>query len=390
MSKRKILFVCSSMNVGGAEKSLVNLLNMIDYQKYDVSLLLLKNQGPLKTQIPVFVKLISLPPRAKALFDISCFSFTNVILKIIKYFSTGLETILWHHYDVVRAYRWKHFYGKICEKFYDHFDVAIAFQSGECTYFAFDKIYAKRYVTYFHTDIKNIKIAKEIDVNYLNKANLILTISPQCVNSIVSLFPSFKEKTKCLENPSSSDLVKKLAGEVLPDEYLISNNCLRIVSVGRLIDIKGYDLVVDAAMILREKGFSFNWFIVGEGQERKNLEKRIKLNRVEDCVHLIGLKLNPYPYIKFADLLVQSSRYEGKSVVLDEAKILGKQILVTNYNSAKDQIIDGVNGYICDINAKSIAEGIIKIIRHPITVQDNVKRDNVSEYMNILLGDDEK
>lgn len=385
--KKNILFVCSSMKMGGAEKSLVNLLNMIDYDKYSVSLLLLQNRGVLKQQIPSKVNILDLPQKAKSLYDEDQRSFINILMKIIKYVSTGLEFFLWRDYDAVRAHRWVDFYCRFCEKLPYCFDAVIAFQSGESTYFSFDKIIAKRYVTYFHTDIKNIKLASKIDDKYLKLADLIVTISPQCVDSIVSLFPNYKMKTVCLNNPVSYSLIHKLAGDVLPIEYEKFCGYIKIISVGRLVDIKGFDLVIDAATILKNKKIMFKWFIVGEGKERKKLEKQILQNKVSDCVFLIGQRTNPYPYIKFANLLVQSSRYEGKSVVLDEAKILEKPIVVTNYNSVKDQIIDGVSGYICEMNPDSIAKGVMKSIEKPIIAQAINKTDDVSDYMNVILGE---
>ena len=386
MTKHSILFVCASVKVGGAEKSLVNLLNMIDYDKYNVSLLLLQKQGALMEQIPANVTMVDLPDRAKALYDDVNFSLSNLSMKAIKYISTGLEHIKYKEYDVLRAHRWKDYYQKKCESLRTKYDTVVAFQSGESTYYAFDKIKADRYVTFFHTDIKNIKIAKEIEKEYLKKADLIATISPKCVESICNVFPEFSKKTVCLENPSSAALIKKMAGDVAPEEYR-KKEAFIIVSVGRLIDIKGYDMVVDACSILKNGGLSFHWYIVGEGNERKKLEKQIKEKDIADCVHLIGLRMNPYPYMKFANLLVQSSRYEGKSMVLDEAKILGKQILVTNYNSAKDQITDGVDGHICEMSAYGIAEGVKKAIQQPIAYALNCTDKNVDHYMQVLTGE---
>lgn len=386
MKKKKLLFVCASLKVGGAEKSLVNLLNIMDYQKYDVSLLLLQKQGEFLKQVPEAVKLIELPRNARALYDIVPFSGHNYLLKFVKYTTTMYEKVIWRQYDKLRAHRWKDFYSKICESMTEKFDVVIAFQSGESTYYGFDKIKAGRYITYYHTDVHNISFEKDIENKYLKKADLIVTISPECVKSVNDIFPQFKDKTICLENLSSKDLIERLAGNLKPEEFDFEGK--KIVSVGRLIDIKGFDMVIDASKILKEEGLCFKWFIIGEGSERKKLEQQIKDNKVEDCVCLIGLKTNPYPYMKYADLIVQSSRYEGKSMVLDEAKILKKNILVTNYKSAKDQIEDGVDGYICEINHKAIAEGVNKSFDKPVNLQKiHRKTTDLERYMKVLLGE---
>ena len=170
MKKIKILFVCASMKVGGAEKSLVNLLNLIDYSKYDVDLLLLQKQGAFLKQIPEQVKILELKSRARALYNSENRKIHEYLMSVIKYVVTFVELIRWKEYDVLRAHRWKDIYSKLCENVEGMYDVVVAFQSGEPTYYAFDKVKSKRYVTFFHTDISNIKLANEIERNYLKKA----------------------------------------------------------------------------------------------------------------------------------------------------------------------------------------------------------------------------
>src|SRR5690606_23534715 len=121
-----------------------------------------------------------------------------------------------------------------------------------------------------------------------------------------------------------------------------------------------FDLAIEAAKILKDRGVKFQWSIIGEGPERDRLQALITQYELDDYVYLPGLKDNPYPYIRQASLLVQPSRYEGKSLVIDEAKILAKPIILTNFTTAKDQIKHNVNGMIVDMTAEAIAEGIMK------------------------------
>lgn len=387
MEKPSILFVCASMKVGGAEKSLINLLNLIDYSAYDIDLLLFQKQGGFLSQIPPNVNLVTRKMGVKALYDSASISPKSILIKIIKYVSTLYESLRWKHYDVVRAHRWVNVYSKICEPIEKEYDVVIAFQSGEPTYFAFDKVKAKRKVTYFHTDIKNIFLDKSIEQKYLKLADLIVAVSEKCLESITQSFGDCIDKTVCLENLSSEKMIKELAGNILPKELNIGVDTVKIISVGRLIYLKGYDIAIDAAKILVNRGLKFQWFVIGEGNERSKLEVQIKKNGLEEYFHLIGLRLNPYPYIKYADLLVQSSRYEGKSVVLDEAKILGKQIVVTNYNSVEDQIKNKVEGLIAEMSAEGIADQILYINEHPLENNYVVKsnKNEVQNYMNTLV-----
>lgn len=387
--KVKILFVCASMKVGGAEKSLVNLLNLIDYNKYDVDLLLFQKQGVFLTQIPKMVTLLDMKPHAKILYDKVPFSFCKLCLQTIKYVSTAVEKILWKEYDALRAHRWYDIYRYICEPLDTSYDVAVGYMSGEPTYFVLDKVKATRYVTFFHTDISNILLDTKIEKRYLQKADLIVTISNRCVESINYVFPEFVDKTVCLENLNSPQLIQSLAGNAAPIEYENYANSSIIVSVGRLIHLKGYDMAVDAAAILKEKHFSFQWFIIGEGDERDALSAQIHERGLDNCFHLLGLRANPYPYIKYANILVQSSRYEGKSVVLDEAKILNKNIVVTNYSSVTDQIEHGKNGMIAEMTAESIAEQIEKYLHSENILTDfstTKPADDANTYMECLTG----
>lgn len=393
---KKVLFVCASMKVGGAEKSLLNLLNILDYNKYSVDLVLLQKQGEFLNQIPQEVSQLDCGKRMKALYDKVPWTFGNVCLKGLKYFATGILKLRYKAYDELRAHRWKIFYQHICEPLPKRYDVAVAFQSGESSYFVMDKVTADRKVTYFHTDIANIRLAYDLELQYLQRFDLVVTISNKCVASICKQFPPLREKTVCLNNPSSSKMITRMAGDVVPEEYTKQKQQIILVSVGRLVDIKGYDMAIEAARLLVDQHLPIQWFFVGEGAERNKLEKQIeKLGLKEHC-HLLGIRKNPYPYIKFADVLVQSSRYEGKSVVLDEAKILGTPIVVTNYKSVVDQIMHGENGLIADMSGKGIAEQLLRLLEdHALyaMIKDNYREIGYLEdaaiaanYCDTIMG----
>jgi glycosyltransferase involved in cell wall biosynthesis len=197
----------------------------------------------------------------------------------------------------------------------------------------------------------------------------------------------YKEINQVLEN---------LSKEFYPKEYCKKDE-FKLVSVGRLHEIKGYDMAINAAYILKKENINFKWYVVGEGTEREKLEKLIEKQGLENNFFLIGLRENPYPYIANANCLVQPSRFEGKSVVLDEAKILNVPILVTNYNTAKDQIDHLKNGIIVDMNAESIAEGIMELLKDKNLLNSiktysqnhNIIDYNIEKYMEGLCGDDE-
>ena len=150
----------------------------------------------------------------------------------------------------------------------------------------------------------------------------------------------------------------KVINNMSKEKVEFDNATINLVSVGRLNYQKGYDLAIEVCRKLIKKGYDIKWNIIGDGEERTNLEKLIKEYNLEDRFVLLGIKENPYPYVRNADIYVQTSRFEGKSIAIDEAKILNKPILITNFSTAKDQISNGENGLIVDMDIDSIFKGL--------------------------------
>ena len=160
--------------------------------------------------------------------------------------------------------------------------------------------------------------------------------------------------------------------------------------MGRLSTEKGFDLAIQAANILKEKEYAFIWYIIGSGMEENNLREMIKKYHVEEYVKLLGIRENPYPYIKNCNIFVQPSRFEGKSVVLDEAKILAKPILATNYPTVRDQLTDK-EGIIVNLTARDIAEGILNLTETEqkkysdyLSTREYGNQDEIEKYYKIF------
>ena len=148
-------------------------------------------------------------------------------------------------------------------------------------------------------------------------------------------------------------------------QEISDSNELRIVTVGRMVALKGYDLAVDAAEILNREGLSFKWFFVGDGVMRTEIERMISAYGLGEYIVLVGMTPNPYPYMAMADIYVQTSKFEGFCLTLNEARILNKPVISTNFSVAYNQIRDGENGLICEMKAKSIAEKIMLLASTP-------------------------
>jgi glycosyltransferase involved in cell wall biosynthesis len=243
------------------------------------------------------------------------------------------------------------------------YDIAIGYLEKNPIYFCVDKVKAKMKIGFIHNDYEKLAMDPTIDKKYFSELNHIVTVSEECAKVLKNKFPTNAEKVKVMYNIVSDKTIHKMAMEPVELNSNNNNNNSKIlVSVGRLNYQKGFDLAVKACKYLVDSGYSFKWYVIGEGEERRKLEELIKQFGVENYFILLGMKENPYPYVKAADIYVQPSRFEGKSIAIDEAKILLKPIVVTNFSTVKDQIIHNVNGLIVDMNSIAIFEGIKSLI----------------------------
>lgn len=275
--------------------------------------------------------------------------------------------------DIKLGYRWKYFYKKVIKKLDKEYDVAVSYISGEQTYYLVDKVNAKRKITWIHNDYRAAHHPKKYDEPYFNKLDSIVTISNQCLKILNEEFPLLKNKCYCIANITSSSIIKEKAEEFYPIEYGYKG--WKLLSIGRLSEQKGFDFAISAARILKGKKINFKWFIIGNGKLKKKLQKQIDDNDVSDCIELIGARENPYPYIKNCDVFIQTSRYEGKSVVIDECKMLARPMILTNYPTVKDQISNENEALIAEMNPDGIAEKI------ELLLENRMLRNKMENYL---------
>lgn len=370
---KKILFVIYALNNGGAERSLVNLLTEIDSNKYEIDLLMFAREGMFLAQVPKNVNVVQGPKALENLYTQKKEN-KNVKLEAYKYMVTAMSHICEKGLQAQNAYRWIKFYSKIIPKLEKKYDLAIAYISRDIMYYVDEKVDADKKVVFIHNDYRAAGHPKKYDEPYFKRMDAIITISDTCAKVLVEEFPDLKEKIYNVPNIISSSVIKKRALEKKAEEFSAYEG-FKIVSIGRLNFQKGFDLAIDVAALLKEKGLKFKWLILGDGELMSELSDQIKKRQVENEILLIGSKENPYIYMKSADIVVQTSRWEGKSVVLDEAKIIGTPIVTTNYPTAKDQILNEKEGIIVDMNPASIAEGIERL------AENKRLREMIHEYL---------
>ncbi|MGG0461916.1 glycosyltransferase [Priestia aryabhattai] len=360
--KKNILFVMNNLNCGGAEKALISLLETIDYSRFNVDLFLFKHEGLFLSKVPQQVNLLA-EPFGYDYFDMAAKEAVKSCIKQgrfdIAWSRVRAGFIFQNEKNRVRCEQriWKHLSYSL-KRINKRYDVAIGYLEKTPIYFCVDKVNAKKKIGFIHNDYDKLGMDPDIDQKYFDKLDNIVTVSEECASVLKQRFPVYKDKVEVMYNIVSPKVINKMSLNHLNIKY----HGVNLVSLGRLHHQKGFELAIEACKNLIDSGYKIKWHVIGEGEERTKLEKLIKANSLEENFILLGLKENPYPYIKKADIYVHPSRFEGKSIAIDEAKILNKPIVVTNFTTVKDQIKDQETGLIVDMTSSSIAEGIKRLL----------------------------
>lgn len=351
--KKKILFVIPSLRSGGAEKSLITLLSLMNYEKYDIDLLCFRQDGLFYEKIPQQVYVIK-DTENYEMFDGDAKAAMIHFLKKGR-ISSVIDRFKYANSSLSENERWE-LLKKQLPNIEEKYDCAIGYLEGNASYFVAENIQAERKICYVHNDFKKLGLDKEKNRKLFERCDKVVTVSDVCLESLKAEFPSLCEKFVIIENITSPKIINEYAKEETP--YENDKDRFVLTTVGRLAPQKAIDLAVKASAILKDKGYNFRWYHIGTGSLKEEIESLISSLGVENEFVLLGERANPYPYIGQCDIYVQPSRFEGKSIAIDEAKCLCKPIVTTNFTTVADQIQGGVNGLICEMDETDIAEKI--------------------------------
>lgn len=360
--KKKVLFVMNNLRCGGAENALVSLLQEFDYSKYEVDLFLFQKEGLFLSKVPNEVNVVEESEEFRYLEGSFISTLFSALLNLrfdLFFLRIGVAYLAVSEKNPsIRTQKsWK-LLSSVLKKNQKKYDVAIGYMENFPNNYVIEKVMATTKIGFVHNDYQQLRLAASLDYPYFGKFNFVATISKQCLVSLQQSFPNLLNKFVEIPNTVSSGLINKMADEVIS----LETHSPILLTIARLQPQKGIDLAIEAAALLAEANVDFVWYFVGEGSERDSLERQVKENNLEQNIKFLGLKENPYPYIKACTVYVQPSRFEGKSIAIEEAKILNKPIVVTNYNSVSDQINHLQNGYVVEINPESIANGIATML----------------------------
>jgi len=369
----------NNLRCGGAENALVSLLQELDYSKYEVDLFLFQKDGMFLSKVPQQVVILDEVEEFKYIEGRLVSTLVLALRKLrldLFFMRLGISYLaLAEKNPSIRTQKsWK-LLRNVLKKKHKKYDVAIGYMENFPNNYVIEKVDATTKIGFIHNDYNDLKLDPSLDNHYFIEFDYVATISNKCLLSLKQNFPNLTSKFIEIPNTVSSSLINKMAEEPLA----IETSAPIILTIARLQTQKGIDLALEAAALLVEKKIDFIWYFIGDGTERQNLENQAKALNVSHCIQFLGLQANPYPYLKACTLYVQPSRFEGKSIAIEETKILNKPIVVTNYSSVSDQISALQNGYIVEINPISIAKGIEFVLSN-VDLQYQFK-SNLSEEM---------
>ena len=367
---KSILFVIDSLGCGGAEKSLVSLLPLLNRDKYEIHLWILHQGGVFESLLPNNVIIEDSPSYSiyegiKLRIAFLWYSLYYRLLKLFNIREHGAET-LWK--CVVKMY-------KVPSR---KFDVAIAYQQGFPTYLIATKIKAQKKFSWINADIFKAGYNTKFNRQFYDRIDYLVPVSNDLETLLRKNYPQYSEKYHCVYDIINPQIIRKQASEDIAEQAEFEKKVI-FVTTGRLARPKNHLLAVEAAKVLKNRGLDFRWFFVGEGGERQNIENKIKEYGLQEYVRLLGLRTNPYPYMARCLVYVQTSSFEGFGMTIAEAKILGKPVVTTNFDVVYDQLEHERNGLISQMDASSLADNIMRMVSDETLrkrIIDQVKKES--------------
>ena len=390
MDNKKSILICShAMEIGGAERSLLDLLYTFDYEKYDVDLFLYRHSGEWLKDIPEKVNLLPESDKYSSLLV----PMTELIgkkqfgLLVGRFAGRSLAKIYSKNHNFTRSavgIEYSHKYTKsLLPKINPgkKYDLAISFLTPH--YFVAEKVSADKKIAWIHTDYSKVTVDVLSEQKMWEPYDNIISISDAVTKSFVKVFPKLKSKVVVIENILPEKLIRRQAEEFSVSEEM-PEGAIRLLSIGRYCFQKNFDSVPFICKLLLKKGINIRWYIIGFGSDEELIRKRIVENQMQDFVIILGKRKNPYPYIKECDIYIQPSRYEGKSVTVREAQLLGKPVIITSYTTASSQLEAGVDGIIVPLDNQECADGIAALIRDKERMRDLSRNCRKKDYTNYL------
>lgn len=388
----KILFVVNNFNFGGPQKSLLNLLYELENSNIEVDLMILNQQDTLVKYLPKYVQVKNVPSK----FSLLMLNKSNLISSALKNWQSP-KLIMKVFFFVLRSKlnlqdnttakqnfwiknKWK------VKNNEEHYDYAIGVSGGHSVYFIHDFISADKKIGWIRTDYRVLKRNHDLDRQYFSRISGMLAVSKMCGEIFENIF-----NIKPLVFYNSLPI--KLYENISEENLKINKNFLNIATICRLDNGKGLDLLIDSAKILKKRNVKFKWYVVGNGKLNNWLNDAIRENNLINEVIPLGFMFNTGSIVKKVDILVHPSRFEGKSNTIDEALYYTTPVVATNFETVYEQIQDGENGFIVEMEPIAIAskiellnndKNLLYSIKQNLSKHTNVQMDKGREFLNTI------
>lgn len=370
---KKILFVINTLGRAGAEIALLELLRRLDQDKCDVSLFVLTGQGEMVSELPSHVRLLNADyDDAPVLDRAGKRKLAKRVLRCLLSRGTGIRLLpymLRNLLDMLRRGRVDT--GKLLWRVLSDgaprwdrpYDLAVAYLEGGSTYYVADHVKARKKAAFVHIDYAMAGYTRKLDLDCYSKMDIIFAPAESTLASFLEAYPEHGGRLDVF--PNLMDVPGILWKSRLPGGFTDDFDGVRLLTVARLTAQKALDVSIEAMRLLKDAGGRFRWYVLGEGDQRGYLERRIRDLGLEDDFILCGAVNNPYPYFAQADLYVHASRFEGKSVAIQEAQLLGRPVLASDCGENRETVSDGVDGRLCPLAPEGIRDGILWLMEHP-------------------------
>ncbi len=379
MKKKKLLIVAQHLTIGGAQKSLLAALKVLDYEKFDVTLYLRKNRTDLLSCVDERVNVIInddkshyyRKPYAVLLQGVS--AFWKVIgekEKAEKYNNKLKNAIV--NYSM--EYEKKHFFSS------EKYDIAIAYVHGYPALFVAECVNAEKKYVFFHTSVDELH---EVHEKCIDKFQKIVAIHNEQKELIKEWYPSVADKIVVVENYCDKGIIEEQSKEFAVDK---PENKLVLCSCGRFSKVKGFDIAVESAKLLKEKNIPFLWYFVGDGPEKDDVEKLINQYGLTEDIVITGMKKNPYPYIKACDIYVQPSREESLGLTIVEAQYLNKPVVSTKTMGGNKLVKNEENGILCNISCEDVSKSVELLYQNDDLVEKIVAYLKNTDYSRDFIN----
>lgn len=370
----RILFVINTLGQAGAETALLSLLQTLAREKgearYEISLYVLTGQGEMASRLPADVRLLNKKYREESVLTakgrkylkktvLKAMFTRGTVVKLFPYLVKNTCAMLGKKRLLPDKLLWRVLSdgGMVLP---EEYDLAVSYLEGGAAYFVADHVKAAKKAAFIHVDYEKAGYTRALDKDCYLAFDKIFTVSDEVREAFLKAYPELPEKTEVFHNILNKEEIVRRAeeGEGFTDGF----TGIRLLSVGRLTAQKAFEVSVDAMKRLKDAGKNVRWYVLGEGDQRKKLQEQIDtLGLTEDFI-LYGAVNNPYPFMKQADIYVHASRFEGKSIAIQEAQILGKPMVVSDCSGNREQVCHGTDGLMCGLTPESLAENIMLLL----------------------------